>query len=259
MINFGVSTTLTWDKDVYYAINAVGKSFFNFLEIRCEKGHFDFEDEQEIKKVKRVLKENRVKGSSIHPPKWVDIANKNEWTRMKSLREVEKTILVAKRLNIPRVILHPGQKNGSLEKVRESIQEILEFSQVWEVQPILENTFPGYFASRAEEIKNIVTEFDLPVCLDTSHAAAKGDNVEQFLKLLKNRITHLHLSDSNMKGKDDHLIPGEGKINWNPLVNFLSFFDGMAIFELHPVEKPDPILAKLNRIRINWQNKKINP
>ncbi len=258
MFDFGISTILKDSGDVFAAIEIIEKSSFKFLEIRCEKGHFNYEDKEDIKRLKSILKKKSLKGISLHPPLWVDIANSEEWTRIKSLREVEKVILVAKRLNIPRIILHPGQSAGDIEKAKESVSELAGFADEWDRKIILENTFPDNFGSSIDELKAISDEFKLPVCIDTSHASAKGNILERLLDIFEDRIEHFHLSDSMMKGTDDHLIPYEGKISWEPIVDFMQTHKGFAIFEV-PYRVNPKITETLEKIKRQWENKKICP
>jgi sugar phosphate isomerase/epimerase len=258
MFTFGISTTITNNRDVFVGIEMIGKSSFKFVEIRCEKGHFNYEDKAEIEKLKIMLKEKSLKGISLHPPLWVDIANTEEWTRVKSLREVEKVILVANRLNVPRIILHPGNGPGDPGKAAESLGELIAFADEWDTKVILENTFPYAFGSRIDELQIMSDKFDLPVCIDTSHASAKENILNQFLDLFKGRIEHFHLSDSMMKGNDDHLIPYEGKIIWEPIVEFMSTHEGTAIFEIAP-GRDSNIIEKLEEIKSRWGNNKICP
>jgi len=258
MFNFGISTTITDDRGVFAAVEIIGKSSFKLVEIRCEEGHFSYEDKAEIKKLKKMLKGESLSGISVHPPVWVDIANTEEWTRMKSLREVEKVILVANRLNIPRIILHPGKSDGDIEKASESLSELASFADEWGTEIILENTIPGNFGSGIEELKIISDKFNLPICIDTSHASAKENILNRLLGLFEDRIKHFHLSDSMMKGSDDHLIPYEGKIVWEPIVNFMNTHEGVAIFEV-PHHNNTEIIEKLEKIKSQWENNKICP
>ena len=177
---------------------------------------------------------------------------------MKSVREVEKVILVAKRLNIPRVVLHPGQGNGDIEKSKESVSELAGFAEEWNVKLILENTFPDNFGSGIDELKIISNEFKLPVCIDTSHASAKEDILARLLDVFEDRTVHLHLSDSMMEGTDDHMIPYEGKINWVPVLDFMRTHGGFAIFEV-PYRGNPEITRTLEKIKSQWENEKICP
>ncbi len=258
MFTFGISTTITADRDVFAAAEMIGKSSFKLVEIRCEKGHFNYEDKGEIKRLKTKLKKKSLKGVSLHPPLWVDIANSDEWARVKSLREVEKVILVANRLNVPRIILHPGKSAGDIEKASKSLSELVSFAGEWGLEIILENTFPDDFGSGIDELKILSGNFDLAVCIDTSHASAKENVLNRLLDLFEDRIKHLHLSDSLMKGSDDHLIPYEGKIIWEGVVNFLNNHEGVAIFEI-PHHNNSKIIEKLEQIKSRWENNKICP
>jgi sugar phosphate isomerase/epimerase len=257
MIEYGISSTIANDRDVYSAIDIVGKSKFKWIELRCDSPHFKYEDLSEIKKVKKRLKKGGIKAIALHPPGWVDLGTEEEWTRMKSVREVEKTILIANRLKTPRIIVHPGSKNGILKQVELSLNEIKEFADEWKVEPVLENTIPPYFGSEPEILKSLSNKFDLNICIDTSHAASRGDRIEEFLNKLSDRIKHFHISNSYMEGGDDHLIPFEGKIDWLPLKDFLNKFDGYIIFELPPQEDLNETLNKLYKVTNDWQKIKI--
>lgn len=253
MIEFGISSMIADNKDVYYAIEIVGKSNFKWIELRCNSHHFKYEETSEIKKVNKQLKKEQIKAIALHPPGWVDLSTEEEWMRMKSVREVEKTILVANRLKTQRVIVHPGSKNGILKQAQQSLDEIKEFADEWKVEPILENTIPPYFGSEPENLKSLLNEFDLNICIDTSHAASSGDRIGEFLNKLSGRIKHFHISDSYMQGGDDHLLPFEGKIDWSPLKEFLNEFDGYIIFELPPQKNLNETLKTLYKISNEWQ------
>jgi sugar phosphate isomerase/epimerase len=251
MFNFGISTIITDDMDVFAGIDVIKESSFKFVEIRCEKGHFNYEDKGEIKRLKMILKKKSLRGISLHPPVWVDIAGGDEWTRMKSLREVEKIILVAKRLDVPKLILHPGKSDGDIGKTIESLGEIVGFAEEWDTEIILENTSPDDLGSNINELQIISREFNLPLCVDTSHASAKVNILNKLLDLFEDRIEHFHLSDSMMEGSDDHLLPYKGKINWEPVVDFIKKHNGFAIFEV-PRRDNSEIMEDLEGIKSRW-------
>ena len=252
MFDLGISTTITNDRDVFSGIKIIADSIFRFVEIRCEKGHFNYEDEKEIKRLKTMLKKESLTGISLHPPTWVDIANSDDWTRTKSIREVEKAILVAHKLNIPKIILHPGKSSGNIEKASLSLSEITCFAKEWNVEIILENTFPYDFGSSIDELKFLSDKFDLPVCIDTSHCSAKEDLLNEFFLTFKEKIKHLHISDSQKKGSDDHLVPYKGKIIWEVVVEFMKANEGTGIFEIAPWESSNVIEA-LEEVSDKWK------
>jgi sugar phosphate isomerase/epimerase len=252
MFNLGISTTITYDKDIFSGIELIANSSFRFVEIRCEKEHFNYEDEKEIKKLKNTLKKKSLTGISIHHPLWVNVADVDEWMRTKSIREVEKVILVAKKLNIPKIILHPGKNSGDIKKASLSLSEIVSFAKEWDTEILLENTFPDDFGSRIDELKTLSNEFNLPVCIDTSHCSAKEDLLDKFILTFNDKIKHLHISDSLMKGSDDHLIPYKGKIIWKTVIDFINAHEGTGIFEIAPCESSN-VIETLEEIKNKWK------
>lgn len=252
MFDLGISTTITNDKDVFSGIEMIAKSTFRFVEIRCEKGHFDYEDEKELKKLKMILKKKSLKGTSLHPPLWINPASADDWLRTKSVRETEKIILVAKRLNIPKIILHPGKNHGNIENASLSLSEIVSFAEEWNTEIILENTFPDNFGSRIDELKTLSDKFNLPVCIDTSHCSAKENLLNKFILTFNDKIKHLHISDSRMKGSDDHLIPYKGKIIWKTVIDFINAHEGTGIFEIEPC-KSSNVIETLEETKNKWK------
>jgi len=74
------------------------------------------------------------------------------------------------------------------------------------------------------------------VTLDTSHVGASGIDLMRTFEKLEDQIHHVHLSDSNLTGRDEHRLPGRGKL---PLKEFLadlgdSDYPGTVSLELKP-------------------------
>ncbi|MGB3683909.1 MAG: sugar phosphate isomerase/epimerase family protein [Rubrobacteraceae bacterium] len=74
------------------------------------------------------------------------------------------------------------------------------------------------------------------VTIDTSHLAASGVGILYALEILGEQVRHIHLSDSKLTGRDEHRVPGKGKL---PLKEFLSTlaaidYPGVVSLELKP-------------------------
>lgn len=89
------------------------------------------------------------------------------------------------------------------------------------------------------------------VTIDTSHLAASGVGILYALEILEGQVHHIHLSDSNLTGRDEHRVPGKGKL---PLKEFLaalaqSDYPGVVSLELKPwplgVPKPATVLERM--------------
>ena len=85
------------------------------------------------------------------------------------------------------------------------------------------------------------------VTLDTSHLAASGINIMHSFEVLEDQLRHIHFSDSNMTGRDEHRVPGRGSL---PLKEFLaelrdSDYPGVVSLELKPWPLGTPEVAKV--------------
>lgn len=89
------------------------------------------------------------------------------------------------------------------------------------------------------------------VTLDTSHVGASGIDLIETWEGLRDQLRHVHLSDSNITGRDDHRLPGKGKL---PLKEFLgelggSDYPGTVSLELKPwplgTPHPEDILKRM--------------
>ena len=82
------------------------------------------------------------------------------------------------------------------------------------------------------------------VTLDTSHVGASGLDLMHAYDKLADQLRHVHLSDSDLTGGDQHRLPGRGKL---PLAELLAAlerddYSGAVSLELKPwpLGAPDP-------------------
>lgn len=101
----------------------------------------------------------------------------------------------------------------------------------------IENTYES-----PELLKRILDRLpaDVGFTLDTGHSLLYHINTTDYIYLLRDRLTHLHLHD-NMGGNseryhDNHLTPGAGIANWIAIARALRQvqFRGTATFECRP-------------------------
>jgi sugar phosphate isomerase/epimerase len=258
-----ISTTLFKDKQVIDELKNLKSSCLDGLELRLREGHFDYDEDSEIKELKKRAKKERIEIFSVHAPSGIDISSVNEWERVRSVREVEKAIVVAKRLGANYVIVHPGEERSDgdvqIKKVKRSIAEIVDFSEIWKITVLLENTQPGKIGDAPVELESILNMFDktgIGCCLDTSHLNLLGAKMSDAISSLQKYIKEVHVSDNYGK-RDDHILPFDGNIDWNDFLQGLKDirFDGVLCFELSPVEDYSPILEKIEGIYREWMVK----
>jgi len=250
-MNIAISSTLNKSDSIYDLIDSLKDSTIDKIEIRCESGHINYDDVDEIKRLKGYLKKREIIPLSVHPPGWINVGDSDEWNRIRSVREVEKCILIAKKIEAKSVILHPSESNGNLEFTEKSLEKIRDFSVEYGVEMFIENTFPDKYGSDLEDIKQLSSEFGVGVCFDTSHYFS-NNRTYQGISAIKGLTKEIHISDSNMNGKDDHLLPGEGKIDWKRIFDIFNIRNVDIVFELMPARDLKQRIKGVEEVIEEW-------
>jgi len=263
-LDFGISTMVYYQKPIEKLLPHLIKSKIDTIEIRPGQNHFQPQEISELLKLKKRLDQKGIIVKAIHMPmNGVDISHPQEYERIKSVREIEKAILMAYHLRADLVVVHPGAivNNSDDRKKRiylsvESLKEIMDFSRNWNIRIALENTPPGRIGDKLEEIQlilEIISSKALGICLDTGHYLLNNPEIEQgklnLYKILINWQTilfHIHLHDND--GMHDlHLLPQEGIFPWTSFISFLREINYQGTLIIEPKEKDD-LTDYLNRI-----------
>ncbi len=269
-IDFGISTLAYYQKPIEKLLPHLVKEKINNIEIRLKENHFLPQEVNELLKLKKLLNQKRITVKAIHMPmNGIDISHPKNYERIKSVREVEKTVLMAFHLGVELIVVHPGamvnnfeDKKNRLRLSMESLEEIMDFNQNWNIKIALENTLPGSVGDKWEEIQQIlqnISSKNLGICFDTGHYLLNYPEIEKGkLNLDKMGINwqdslwHIHLHDNDGK-RDLHLLPQEGLFPWDSLISFLKTIDykGILIFES---KEQNNLNDYLSRVNIAWNN-----
>ena len=124
----------------------------------------------------------------------------------------------------------------------ESIQSICDFATDHGIMIAVENMpqVPKIFGKYPQEMIQMVEEVNrdnIGLTLDIGHANTMGAGImDDFLKMYKNRISHVHLHD-NMGKNDEHLPIGKGNVDWKHVMDSLSNYKGRFVTEVNCVEE----------------------
>jgi sugar phosphate isomerase/epimerase len=253
-LKFGISTMVFYHENIKKLLPLLNSFGIQNIEIRPNINHFECHDPEIIEELSKEVKRFNISVKSIHMPMHgVDISSPEEYDRIKSVREIEKTIITALKLNSKLVVVHPGGKCNSIadretrmNKCITSLTEIVEFCSQWGIKIALENTVPGRLGDHWSEIQHIletISSVYLGVCLDTGHYMLhQKSNEKGMLRLDKEPIDwekhlfHIHIHDNN--GKSDlHLLPGEGHFPWNQLLSYLKKIQYQGVLIIEPKEQ----------------------
>ena len=141
-------------------------------------------------------------------------------------------IRVCKENDIPMVIMHITSKSIA-PKYNEiglkRIKDIVDYAQSLDVKVAFENTkIKGYLEYIIDNIDNE----NVGICFDSGHYHVHFNDELDFSKF-KDRIFAVHLHD-NDQSDDLHLMPFDGTLNWNKLIDNLkeANYNGPITMEL---------------------------
>ena len=154
---------------------------------------------------------------------------------------------LASRMEVPVVVAHPPPPGRPLERWKAGpLREAREQGVVVAVENMPQNQAGGIFRVRRRSCYLPEHLADVgEITLDTSHAGASKVDVLRAHSVLAAQLRHVHLSDSNLEvGRDEHRLPGKGRLPLKPLLAALeaSDYPGAVSLELKPwpLGTPDP-------------------
>jgi sugar phosphate isomerase/epimerase len=120
--------------------------------------------------------------------------------------------------------LRAAKAEAHLDAARRSLAELVPIAAQHEIKLALENGEWCFSIPTLEEARRLLSEFDSPalgIWLDSGHATIQErlgfDSLLAWLKLAPKRLLGFHYHDVN--GLRDHLIPGNGTIDWQSVAS----------------------------------------
>lgn len=207
------------------------------IEVWCAHPHFNYAEPQAVRELANSLEEYRLTLHSLHAPTQRDLAPGRESgfpmsisdpervRRLDAVDEVKRALEVAERIPFRYLVQHIGTgrqpaDSRSFDAAFNSLEHLVIFAKHRGVTIALENT-PGEFGCAAS-LDQFIKEThlrDLRFCFDIGHAHI-DTGVTASLEVMHGRIVTTHLHDNHGE-KDEHLLPGEGTIDWDAAVKAL--------------------------------------
>lgn len=273
---FGVSTHLyhdrRLDRDHLVDIAAHG---FECVEVFATRTHFDYHDGVAVRELAEWLDDTRLTLHSLHAPitasftkgTWGEAfsnAAADEERRRRALAEAEAALAVAQTIPFHVLVVHlgvpdsvrAGTADNSREAARRSLDTLHELAQRAGVRVALE-VIPNPL-SDPEALVSLIEEdlegFDFGICMDVGHAHIMGD-LNDAIEHCSGHLLTTHLHD-NRGTTDDHLVPGEGSIDWSATLMELQKvgYDGAWMFEIANTSTPKAVLEKAEKARRRFES-----
>lgn len=158
--------------------------------------------------------------------------------------DLRSEIDFAARVHASVLVLHPVCFGLLTPRDRLDVPEVrrlAEYAEHREVRLALENSDDAIWCLDRvlEEVGDDPQATNVGICIDAGHAHMSHDAgrepVRNYLERYAGQLEHVHLHD-NHGGSDEHLVPGEGTIDWPRVLRTLEAigFGGTAVLEIHP-------------------------
>ena len=237
------------------AIEKIGAQGYDCVDyqgfVDIESDFFKLPDEEffaELLRQKAVITSHGLVVSQAHAP-WRTPRDNDPEERVRWLAAMKRSIHGTSVLGATRFIVHPLMPYMDTAEGAEEvwamnevfIAELADFAKQYGVNVCVENLpFPVYPLASVEAVCELVDKLErenLKVCLDTGHASIFfGSDIAPAVRYIGKRLEAVHVHD-NMGKEDEHLIPGDGIINWDSFAAALKEIDFGKVVSLETSPK----------------------
>jgi sugar phosphate isomerase/epimerase len=265
----GLSTGCFYHRNILDCLPLIRESGFSMIEVCSSPEHLDFRDLKSVHRAAERIRELGMEAYSFHAPfaPKIDIASSDEAHRATSVTEICKAAEAAGILEVHYFVMHPGPENPAtipsadqllrMQHVVDSLNQIARRCKELGIICVLENKLPHLLFGNTSDILWILDGIDsseVGVCLDTGHAYLGGD-IHNLVHKVSGHLRIIHAHDNDGTG-DNHLPPGDGKINWNKFLRDLIEvrFRGAFILEMAGHHDSAVTMANARRGRTYLRN-----
>lgn len=242
----GLSTGCFFQTSIFNCLENIRHAGFEVIEVCSFSKHLDYHDLDAVQRACRLMDQLGIIPYSFHAPysDVIDVTALNHTVRNAALTELLYATEAAAMLGVRYMVLHPGPERGNLPEAQRQqrilnaiglLQDVAETCNRYNMTLLLENMLPHLFLGKIHDLVQIVDSLaknSVGICLDTGHAFLSG-NLLGITRDVSRRLQMVHAHD-NRGNYDDHLPPGDGKIQWTQWWNQLmsSNFHGAIILEI---------------------------
>lgn len=260
----GLSTGCFYQTPLADCLETIRGSGFSMIEVVFSPAHLDYKSRRSVQEVALQIDALGMEAYSFHAPfaDDIDISSPELTRREYAFDEILRAVEAAALLGVHYFVIHPGPENADIPSREERLLRIENVCAVLDrvaarcselgIQCVLENKLPHLLFGQSADLLWILAALEgnrVGACLDTGHAHLAGDLYPLVHKMAP-YLRLLHVHDNRGHG-DDHLPPGDGRIDWLILLKELAaaHFHGALILELGGGGDPEQTMARARRGR----------
>ena len=260
----GLSTGCFQGRPLAECLETIRHSGFCLIEVVFSPSHLDYRDLGAVREAARRIEELGMEAYSFHAPfaDDIDISSPDLTRREYALDEILRAVEAAAHLGVHYFVIHPGPEHSDIPSRDERLRRIENVSAVLDrvaqrcsesgIRCVLENKLPHLLFGNSSDLLWILAALEtnqVGACLDTGHAFLAGDLSPLVYKMAP-YLRLLHVHDNKGHG-DEHLPPGDGRIDWSALLRELAavHYSDAFIMELAGGAEAEEIMARARRGR----------
>jgi sugar phosphate isomerase/epimerase len=268
-MRFGISTHLFHSERLTRDhLALIAGHGFEAVEVFATRAHFDYHDAVAIADLSAWLTETGLALHGIHAPitdritppdAWGDVISNavtDSAKRQAAVKEADAALNIARQIPANVFVVHMGTpvtKGGENNRTAafRSVEDICRLAEPIGIRVAVE-VIPNPLSDPASLVALLERDLDAPrtgICLDIGHAFLMGDVIDAIETVSEHLITtHVH---DNKGRADDHLVPFDGRINWDAALMTLQKvgYDGTYLMELGNTSTPADVLKKAQTAR----------
>ena len=241
----GLSTGIAYTHPIEEALPYIADSGFRAIEVSTAPRHLRYGDPDAVSSVARLVKEHGLRVHSLHAPFGHDVnfTSPDPEQRRHARDRLTEAAEALRLLGGELYVIHPGGEDQRWiwDRERRLALSVEGLTGVWEqcrqrgLTLVVETPLPHLLGGQVEDfawiLERLPTE-GVGICLDTSHTSLGGflfEAIERFGR----RLVHVQASD-NHGHTDDHLVPGEGIVDWQRVLAALerARYEGLFMLEV---------------------------
>jgi sugar phosphate isomerase/epimerase len=218
MHHISISTCFDYAIPIERQLPMIRKAGFDHVSIGGNYEHSGILDKSMLSSLTKLISDNCLKVDTIHG---------YDLDKPDTVEVNQRIAEAAVELNAPVVVIHCSSFGFDPSEVQDRKKDIFKKLPAFEklahsssVRFAFENVLPGTATDFMEHILNEANPDYFGFCYDSSHDQIDGPRSFGLLERLSERLIAVHISD-RIREFVDHVIPGEGFIDFDRLCSLL--------------------------------------